>query len=232
MPQILLLVIVLIIRLAVEGVKEGTSYKTGSFTRRPMNEPKRSNFQPKGTSHVSSRPTLDQTINQQSSGTAYKAPTKTTTSNNEYDHFENYDTDDYESFTQDECYEENGHFVDNQIKTYNSYDMRANKIKFMIFALVYCMWEDDNEITRKEKRMFKTISRVVSMNLSDKDTNEVKSFLDKRIDLDDVVHKQREYQLDINDVVETMASLRKQLKKEKQYNEILEIIENRFRFEL
>lgn len=235
MPQIVIIIIILIIRLAAEGFKENSKYSTGSF-RKTYKEDIMYRKETSASSHAyDERPTLDQAISRQKQGayvTKEKPVPSYQTSEIESDGFDNYDTDDYESYTKAECYEEDGHFVEEQVQTYSSYDMRSNKIKFMIYVLVYCMWEDDNEITKKEKRMFKTISRAVSMNLNEKDTQEVKSFIDTRIDLDDVVNKQQHYQLDLMDVINTLSSLRKQLKREPQYNRILEIVENRFQFEL
>jgi hypothetical protein len=146
------------------------------------------------------------------------------------------ETDDYNDFTSEEQYQssmdENDSFVDESISAYSTYDQRANKIKFLIYSLVYCMYEDDNEFTRKEKRMFKMISRVVSMNLQDRDVNEVKSFMDVRPSLDDIVRMQQKYNLDIQDVVDTINSLKQHLKGNDQYRPILDRIEKRFQYEL
>lgn len=231
MPQIIIIILILIARLAAEGLNESSKRSSGSYRKTYQSDIKLRKDTASRNKYVSDRPTIDQAIASQTSG-SYPQRQEPNKPSDDYDDFENYDTDDYETYTQDECYEESGHFVDDQMKTYNTYDMRANKIKFMIYTLVYCMWEDDDEITRKEKRMFKTISRAVSMNLNSQDTREVKTFIEKRIDLDDVVAKQREYHLDLVDVVNTISSLRKQLKKEKQYAEILKVIESRFQYEL
>lgn len=255
MPQILLLVIALIIKLAVEGTKEGKYSGKYSDSRSGKRSHARDMASGKANDsylHVSDRPTISQTINKQrygaSASTSTRKPAgrdtfstsmvvnkKTVTEDpfeTKEDDYLKYDTDDYETFTKDECFEENEHYVEQEVSKYTTYEQRANKVKFMIYVLVYCMYEDDGEFSRKEKRMFKMISRVASINLDSKDTNEIKTFMDVRPNLDGVVSKQVIYQLDINDVVETIGSLRKQLKKEKQYSPILQRVEKRFQYEL
>ena len=260
MPQILFLIIALIIKLAVEGSKDmgrsSSAYSNSKSGRRAHASDMASGNANDSYLHVSDRPTISQAINRQRVGsTSSNTTNKTKTTRDtfstsmvvnkkkvdeelkdeykiEEDNFANYDTDDYETFTKDECFEESEHYVEKEVSKYNTYDQRANKIKFMIYVLVYCMYEDDGEFSRKEKRMFKVISKVASINLKAKDTEEIKTFMDVRPNLDGVVSKQELYQLDINDVVETIASLRKQLKKEKQYTPILQRVEKRFHYEL
>lgn len=224
MPQILFLIIALIVKLAIEGGKElnktSSSSKSSSY--------KRSKYRADGgPSRTSSLTDLHE--KQSTTIKTYKksnAPIELEK--------DTYDTKDYEDFTNTEIEEINNQeeFVESTIKTATTYEMRANKIKFMIYSLVYCMHEDDNEFTRKEKRMFKMITRVASMNLNNKDTEEIKAFVDIRPRLDDIVRLQRKYNLDINDVIETLGSLRKHLKGSDQYRPVIERIEKRFQYEL
>ncbi len=250
MPQILLIIIALIVKLAIEGSK-GTD-SSSRYTKKQHISDLASGKARDSYLHVSDRPTLSQTINRQRLGstvakTVVKSSTKDTFSTSmvpesktnysepdevKEDDFAKYETDDYESFRKDESFEESEQYVAKEVSKYTTYDQRANKIKFMIYVLVYCMYEDDGEFSRKEKRMFKMISKVASINLKAKDTDEIKSFMDRRPNLDGVVSKQAIYELDINDVVETISSLRKQLKREKQYSPILKRVEKRFEYEL
>lgn len=225
MPQLIFIVIALIIKLAVEGTKEMNKSGTRKtdYSERFRNLNSRNN----DTNRVHSRPSISEVVNKQRTTTPVYGSTTSS-------HQEEFDSDDYDDFTEVDVQEVEAQeaFVEETVKRVTTYEMRANKIKFMIFMLVYCMWEDDNDFTKKEKRMFKMISRVASVNLNRKDTDEIKSFMDIRPNLDAVVRKQQEYQLDVNDVIETISNLRKHLKNKDEYSSILSRIERRFQYEL
>ncbi len=249
MIEIVFVIIALIIKLAYEGAKE--YFEDFEYTSKPykgrttLNSSTRTKIGTERTSYSSSKGTtrtksLNDILNQQT--TASTITTAASQLNKEEKPEIKIDTEDYEDFTTPSTeqfteaeikqIEKEEVFVEETLRKVDSYDLRANKIKFMIYTLVYCMYEDDNEFTRKEKRMFKMITRVASVNLREKDTLEIKSFIDVRPNLDSIVRKQQAYSMDINDVLETLASLRKHLKGNKGYTPIIQRIENRFQYEL
>jgi len=107
-----------------------------------------------------------------------------------------------------------------------------NKTKFMLMTLVYVMYEDDNEFSKKERKTVSTVIKIVGRSLPSYQQEELQQILERRPNLDMLFDKVYEYNLTPDDVYKTVNELSGTVKKNSGYEAILRRIENRMSYEL
>lgn len=107
-----------------------------------------------------------------------------------------------------------------------------NKMKFMLHTLVYLMYEDDGEFSRKERKLVQTVIKVTSKRLSETDRKDVEGIVDIRPNLNSLFNLVDEYELTPQDVFDTVKELRRTVKSKPEYEKVLRRIEDRATYEL
>ena len=129
-----------------------------------------------------------------------------------------------------EYQEENNTYLYDVPQT-NNPKLEFNRIKLMILTMIYVMYEDDGELTRKEKKQINQIIKVSVLRLDRKSANEIKKLIDVRPNLDMIFDRAYEWGLTANDVFDASQKIRKSVKR-KEYQRVFKRIEDRVTFEV
>lgn len=105
------------------------------------------------------------------------------------------------------------------------------KLEFMILMLVYVMYEDDGEFSRKEKKIVTSVLKAMSSRITTKDRIRIEQKLDSRPNLDTLFDFVHDNNISSAEVYKITGELRKTTKKE-GYEKVFRRIENRITYEL
>ena len=107
-----------------------------------------------------------------------------------------------------------------------------SRLKFMVTTLVYVMYEDDGEFSKKEKKLVDMVIKVACSQVGEKDKEELRKISSLRPNLDYLFDKVEEYGLSSDEVFDIVKELRGTVKGKKQYESIFKRIENRMTYEI
>lgn len=207
MPQIIFLIIALIIKFAVESAKAEQKKQKSSIANKPKNY---SVFTKKGI--------YDEVIHEVKKEMPEMEKQITDMMENEED-MERMDLGKTKIYH--DVFEEPKNFVS-----------AKDRMMFMLLTMIYVMYEDDGEFSRKERKMVSTIMKVTTKRFSKRDQEEMKDLLDTRPNLDLLFLKVDQMGMEYEEVLKIVKELRHSLKKQPQYENIFVRIENRVTYEL
>lgn len=107
-----------------------------------------------------------------------------------------------------------------------------NYARLMITIMIYVMYEDDGEFSKKEKRIVSTVIKATSIRLSSEQRKQLETLLDVRPNLDYIFMKAEDWGLNANDVFDIVQEMKNGQLKNKEYAKIFDRIQNRVTYEL